>query len=261
MTVATGLRRCTAALALLAGAGLPAAWGEPAPLRIGVAHVPAEVDVPAARLYTQDGFELDLAAEIGRRLGRKVELVAVGEDPAPALAAGRVDLAIGRQEADTPGIERVPSGYESGLTVAMRADTAIRGWDDLAGRTVCVVASNDAARRLVREQGGREVVEAVPALTLMKLRTGECDAALHDAAVLGRLFGEAEWKKFSATLPARHPTRLAVALPATGGLPAGELRTTLAVLADSPFWDARTAEWAKNVALEVYLEQDAPDCH
>ncbi|MFK8252099.1 hypothetical protein [Ancylobacter terrae] len=35
-----------------------------APLRIGVTHLPAKADVPAARVYTEDGFDLDLAAEL-----------------------------------------------------------------------------------------------------------------------------------------------------------------------------------------------------
>ncbi|GLK83906.1 substrate-binding protein [Ancylobacter defluvii] len=256
-----------AALMLLAASAV-AGSAAPAPLRIGVAHVPPKADVPAARLYTQDGFDLELAAEIGRRLGRKVELVDIGDQAAEALAAGRIDLAVAPQDGALPsGVELLPSGYQSGLSVAMRTDTDIRSWEGLAGRKVCVVASNDRARRLVRAVGGQEVVQPVPALALMQVRTGECDAAIHDEVVLRRLFGEAEWKKFSATLPARDSTPLVVALPADGTRPGSQappaeaLRSTLAALADSRFWDRKTGEWATNVALEVYLEQDAPDCH
>ncbi|MBS7534455.1 transporter substrate-binding domain-containing protein [Ancylobacter sonchi] len=265
-TNGTYLRRCGGVVAWLAAALLTGATAvagaEPAPLRIGVAQVPAAADVPAARLYTQDGFDLDLAAEIGRRLGRKVELVAIGEAPAGALADGRIDLAVALPEATetTSNPEWLPSGYRSGLTVAMRTDTDIRSWDDLAGRKLCVVASNARARRLVRDSGAQEIVQPVPALALMKVRTGECDAAVHDEVVLRRLFGEAEWKKFSATLPARAPISLAVALPPGSPL-AGELRPLVASFADSPYWDRKAGEWARNVALEVYLEQDAPDCH
>ncbi|MBS7544269.1 substrate-binding periplasmic protein [Ancylobacter oerskovii] len=250
-------------LAALVLAGGAAAEAEPPPLRIGVAQVPPKADIPAARLYTPDGFDLDLAAEIGRRLGRKVETVAIGGEAGEALAAGRVDLAVVQPDAPVAGagLDVVPSGYATGLTVAMRTDTDIRSWENLAGRKVCVVASNERARRLVRAAGGLEIVQPVPALALMKVRTGECDAAIHDAAVLHRLFGEAEWKKFSATLPARASTSLAVLLPPGNPPWAGEVRATLAGLADSPFWDRKTEEWAKNVALEVYLEQDAPDCH
>ncbi|MCB4769803.1 transporter substrate-binding domain-containing protein [Ancylobacter sp. Lp-2] len=252
--------RCWFAAALLLAAAGAAASAEPAPLRVGVAHVPPTADVPAARLYTQDGFDLDLAAELGRRLGRKVELVAIGEEPAAALASGRVDLAVASPEVPVANAEWLPSGYQSGLTVAMRTDTDIRSWGDLAGRKVCVVASNDRARRLVRESGALEIVQPVPALALMKVRTGECDATIHDEVVLRRLFGEAEWKKFSATLPARAPISLAVALPPGSPL-AGELRPLVASFADSPYWDRKAGEWARNIALEVYLEQDAPDCH
>ncbi len=234
------------------------------PLRIGVTHLPAKADVPAARVYTEDSFDLDLAAEIGRRLGRPVVLVDTGHEEAPdTLIGGRVDalvLRLPEGTTDLPALDVLPAGYSSSLTVAMRTDTSVRRWEDLAGRTVCVAQANQQAQLLARSLGATVVVQPVPALSLMRVRTGECDAALHDETTLTALFADPEWKKFSATLPPRDATELAVVLPRTGGPEAEALRAAIPT-GDHPFWEARVAQWARDVALEVYLDQDAPDCH
>ncbi|MFT0861351.1 transporter substrate-binding domain-containing protein [Ancylobacter sp. G4_0304] len=256
-----------AALGALCAAWLGAcpALAEPAPLRIGVAHVPAAADVPAARLYTPEGVDLDLANEIGRRLGRKVVLVEVRpEGTAEAVTSGRVDalvLRLGEGQESPAALELVPSGYASALTVLMRTDTDIRRWEDLRGRTVCAAAANGDARLLAHRLGARLSVQPVPAHSLMRVRTGECDAALHDEATLRGLSGDPEWKKFTATLPPRDMTRLVVALPKAGGAQTQTLRAALSPPPEPGFWRQRLSEWARNVALEVYLDQDAPDCH
>lgn len=253
------------ALGMALGVAGSARAVEPLTLRIGVPHVSPPPDLPAARLYTEDGFETEFATEMGRRLGRKVTLVAVEAEAAVvALAEGRIDALVERQAKGplaTGDLEVIASGYESGLSVAMRSDTDIRSWEALAGRTVCVVASNARARRLVHALGAREIIEPVPALTLMRVRTGDCDAALHDEAVLRRLFGEKEWTKFSATLTPRDSSRLVVILPGAAEPRAATLRQTVAALSEPEAWRKRIDQWAQNVALEVYLEQDAPDCH
>ena len=240
------------------------AWSEPAPLRIGISYVPAKADVPAARLYTQEGFDMDLATEISRRLGRKVALVDTGHEGATeALLSGRVDALVVRLPVgeSLSNLDAVPSGYASGLSVAMRTDSTISNWEQLAGRTVCVAATNQGAQLLARSLGAKVAVQPVPALSLMRVRTGECDAALHDEATLTSLLGDPEWTKFSATLPARQHTYLAVVLPKAGGPQADAIRAAIPAGEDRRFWNDRVAQWAKDVALEVYLDQDAPDCH
>ena len=258
------LGRIAVALGMILSAAVPAS-SEPTPLRIGVSYVPPPADIPAARLYTQEGFDLDLAGEIGRRLGRKVTLVGIGhEGAAEAVTSGRLDALIVRlAEDDTEfaSLDVVPSGYTSSLSVSMRIDTDVSGWDKLAGRTVCVSAANQDAQLLARSLGAKLAVQPAPALSLMRVRTGECDAALHDEETLRSLLGDPEWKKFSATLPAQAPTRLAVVLPKAGGPQIDAIRSAIPNGSDRRFWNERLAQWAKDVALEVYLDQDAPDCH
>jgi polar amino acid transport system substrate-binding protein len=238
---------------------------EPVALRIGVPYVPVPTNTPEARLYTEEGFELDLAAEIGKRLGKKVELVEVADEMGAAtLDAGRIDALfarIGNENPHLAAVQIVPAGYASGLSVAMRSDTNVRSWQDLAGRTVCVSQGNQRAQALAQSAGAKLVVQRVPALSLVGVRTGECDAAIHDALLLERLFADEQWKKFSATLPAKEPTRLVVLLPrAQGGL-FDRVRGAVEEMADTNEWTARRNNWVTTVAFEVYLDQDAPDCH
>lgn len=199
--------------------------------------VPVTVE---ARVFTEDGLEASLARDLARAAGQK-------------LATGAGGVRIGRQD------DAQPVGYASGLTVAMRSDTDIRDWSDLAGRTVCHTATNIAARQLVLDHGGVPVPEQAPAISLMKMRIGDCDAALHEAALLQQLFQNPDWAKFSATLPPQRDSAmgLSVADPAQ----AAQLRPLLAQATTDAAWQARKARWARNVAFEVWLEQEAPDCH
>ena len=237
----------------------------PAAVRIGVAYVPPVPATPAARLYTEEGFEADLAADIGKRLGRPVQIIDIGEDSGVSgLASGRLDAVVtraGDHDDRFASAEILPTGYASGLSVSMRSDTQIRDWQDLAGRTVCVSAANRHAQGVAQAAGAKVLVQPVPALSLMRVRTGECDAALHDEFVLGRLFGDKEWKKFSATLPARESTRLVVVLPHEPNPLTAQIRQIVASVASENAWAARAQRWATDVAFEIYLDQDGPDCH
>ena len=260
--------RSHAATILLAGlllGGSAPLSAAPPPLRIGVVHVPSPAEIPAARLYTQEGFALDLAAEIGRRLKAEVTLIEVGRDEgAAAVAEQRVDalvLRLAPEDQRYAALDVVPSGYASPQSVAMRTDTDITGWEGLAGRTLCVAAGSAEGRRIAEQIGAALAVQPVPAASLMKVRTGECDAALHDEATLRRLFADPEWKKFSATLPPRNGSELVVVLPRTSAGRSQMIRDAVVQGLDRAFWEPRLAQWAKDVALEVFLDQDAPDCH
>lgn len=235
-----------------------------AALRIGVAWLPEAAPAPEARLYTDEGFERDIGREIGKRVGDDVTFVALPPaDLAGAVRAGVVDLALARlaDGARPPeGVAALDLGYRSGLAASMRTDTTIRTWDDLAGRTVCVAAGNPHARAIAEASGARVQEERAPARSLMQVRTGACDAAIHDAAVLDALFATERWRKFSSTLPTRAASDLVALAPAASPI-AAELGAIVADLGAAPAWDARRARWARNVDFEVYLDQDAPDCH
>lgn len=233
-------------------------------LRIGVAYVPPAPGVSDTRLYTEEGFEIDLAKELARRLQRPLELVRVPDGEwQGALEGGRIDLAVGSISSEpSTGLRRFEAGVPAGLSVAMRSDTAIRSWRDLRGRIVCVAEANGRAKALAALLGATVREERAPARSLMRVRTGECDAALHEKLLLDALFLEKNWQKFSATLPPVEPASLVVtAGPAMDGETLGTVGDTVAAFNTQENQQRRFHRWAANVAFEVYLDQEAPDCH
>lgn len=261
------------ALVMLAAWGLPAAVGaaRAAPehaawdrLRIGVAHEAMPL-VSDTRRYTEEGHEVALARAVGERLGVAPEFVALRvEEFAGALAEGRVDAVLTRtppRDADAAQLDAVPTGYRSGVSVAMRSDTPVRRWEDLRGRTLCVSRAHVQGQALARALQARVRVLDAPAQALVLVRTGECDAALHDRAQLDALFARKEWHKFSATLEPKELSPLLLLTVHSLAQAARELKQALAEEGRAEAWQTRNQKWAANVAFEVYFDQMGPDCH
>lgn len=223
---------------------------------LGAGYVPP-ASAADGRIYVEEGFEGDLADILGQQFGRPVRLKAVDGGSAEAP-----DGTVLRLRPDDPRLASgvaLALGYRSGLSVAMRSDTAIRRWEDLAGRTVCASEANAEGQRLARSHGARVVVARAPAVALMQLRTGACDASIHDRVLLDALFTSRAWAKFSATLPPTQPTVLALVPAPTAS---GEiLRQAAPALADPAAWRQRQARWGATVAFEVYRDQVGGDCH
>lgn len=235
-----------------------------ATLRVGVDWLPPP-DTSDKRPYTEEGFELELAAELAQRLGAGLRLARVGpEDTARALAAGEVDLVLLRAGTDDPLRQKariIETGFGSGLSLAMRTDRPLTSWSALKGRVVCASDANRHARDLAERLGATVKVQRSPALALMQVRTGECDAAIHDRALLDSLFAKISWQKFSATLPPEEPTALVAAVAPGDALLARAVANALAPDIGAERWRQRKDQWATTVSFEVYRDQDAPDCH
>lgn len=234
-------------------------------LKVGINYIPPPPGPAEFRLYTPESFEVLLAERVAGRLGKRLELVQLRQtETVAALDRREVDIVLAKLSPNDPLARRaavIPSGFMSGATVAMRTDTDISDWKDLAGRTVCLSRGNEAAEALARRNGATIRVEDAPARSLVHVRTGVCDAAIHDEILLERLFREENWQKFSATLPPSLPLRLSAVVDADDEALAEAIEIALADMASPRDWDELRDKWARNVAFEVYLDQDAPDCH
>ena len=93
------------------------------------------------------------------------------------------------------------------------------------------------------------------------VRTGACDATVHDSAMLEELIKLPEWKKFSARLPAGPRSTLAFVVPAGDKKSIAALRKVADEWAASGYPDALMKKAVQNIAFEVYLDQDVSDCH
>ncbi len=234
------------------------------PLTVAVAHVP-DAPLPGARVRTPPGIELPLAKDLARLAGVPLQLQAIeSSELQTAPRQPGIDLAFARAApgSETPaGITWHALGYTTHPMAIMRTDTDIRRWQHLQGRTVCVVRSAMHVGEMTEQYGAIEQVHDTPTEALIGLRVGTCDALVHDDRLLDALLAFPEWQKFSAQLRDETPTEL-VLVSARDDSDRTRLshKTTQTWLRGNHL-QMLEAKRAREIAFEVYLEQDVPDCH
>jgi len=233
-------------------------------LVVGVDHVVAPYTA-GAKFRTPEGLGQPLAEDVARRLQLTL---ATRRSDAPAHkvppAAGAADLLL-VAIADNDPLYRsatvVPTGYSAGPMAIMRTDTTIKTWAQLKGRTVCVAEGGLYAGTLAARYGALERLYRAPADALLALRIGECDATVHDSAMLEELIKLPEWKKFSARLPTGARTSLVLAAPRGDAESARFLKQVAGDWRSSKLVQQLLTKSVRNIAFEVYLDQNVPDCH
>lgn len=165
------------------------------------------------------GIEADLAADLARRLGVGLRLVAVtSANRLQKLEEGSVDIVIAtlgdtaerREIADL--IE--PGYFASGANLMLRPDAAgVEHWSDLAGKPVCATQgalfnAEIASRYLLDLQTFGSNRDA-----RLALRSGRCIGWLYDDIAIRNLMAEAEWSGYRMPLPSVVATPWAIALP------------------------------------------------
>ena len=183
---------------------------------------------------------------------------------ASLLSAGKIDLALVTVTENDPLTRThtvIPTGYTAGPMAIMRTDTDIKTWEQLKGRKVCVSEGGQHVGTMAAKYGAIEMVYKAPADALIAVRVGECDATVHDSAMLEELIKYPEWKKFSARLPAGPHTTLAFVVPAADKKSAAFLRQVAGEWSVAGHLDKLMKTAVRNIAFEVYLDQNAPDCH
>jgi His/Glu/Gln/Arg/opine family amino acid ABC transporter permease subunit len=134
------------------------------------------------------GFDVDIARAIARELAVKAELVNASFDGVfPALQNGNFDVVI---SAVTITPERRATLLFSdpyiaaGQQIVVRSDSAIRGPDDLATRTVGVQINTTAQFAMEKRPGVAIAKYNTIDLALLDLRNGRIDAVASDGPVL-----------------------------------------------------------------------------
>ena len=155
----------------------------------------------------------------------------------------------------------VPTGYSAGPMAIMRTDTSIKSWAQLKGRVVCVSEDSRHAGFAASEYGAIEQRYRAPADSLLAMRIGECDAAVHDSRMLEELIKLPEWKKFSARLPTGPRRSLALVAPRGDAESARFLKQVIEEWRASKYFSQVLTKSVRNIAFEVYLDQNVPDCH
>ncbi|NYT36521.1 transporter substrate-binding domain-containing protein [Allopusillimonas soli] len=238
------------------------------PLAVGLNYVVPPF-VPGAKPRTPESPDETLAAQLAEKLGAKevdARRISAGSVPAD-IAKGEVDIALlplssGRQQAlSDAGMAIVPTGYVARPMAIMRSDTDIKSWEQLKGRTVCLSEGGLYTGHIASQYGAVELVKRAPADSLLALRTGGCDAAVHDAYMLNTLLAYPEWKKFSATLPPGPKRDLVFVASRDNAKAVAALHSLTRGWRGKHYLDELNETRVRDIAFEVYLDQEVPDCH
>ena len=191
-------------------------WADAQVLRIGVKRdVPLWGELQGGQLV---GLEPDLARDLGRQTGRRIELVGLNTaERIDALQRGKVDVLIATLS-DTPSRRSqlhlvLPHYYQSGVNVLVRRSDQISRWEDLQRRRACARQGAFYNRQVFIEYG----LELVPLFdnrwAETSVRLGRCDAWLHDDTALIALLRDHEWAaQFEMPLPSLLNTPWSIAL-------------------------------------------------
>lgn len=232
-------------------------------LVVGVPYL-APLPVAGAKIRTPHGLDANMADKLGLSLGLPVRLQQVPADEAGArLAAGDVDVVLADRASAQPATVAVePTGYRTRPKAVIRSDTPLRKPADVRGRSVCMAEAASDTRALAESWGAVVRTYRVPSDALVAVREGACDVGLVDDAVWEPLVRFPEWKKFSATLePDGAPRERVWLLPAADTAGRAWLASEMKAWKQSGAWKAMSTKWARDVAFDVYLDQEVPDCH
>ncbi len=250
--------------AALADGGLAARAKQHGKLTVGVDFTPPAY-VAGAKFRTPEGIEQALAEDLAHRL--QVPLTTRRADPAKRgalLGSGAVDVLLVALPDNDPLYRAamvVPTGYSAGPMAIMRTDTSIKSWAQLKGRVVCVSEDSRHAGFAASKYGAIEQRYRAAADSLLAMRIGECDAAVQDSRMLEELIKLPEWKKFSARLPTGPRRSLALVAPRGDAETARFLKQVIEEWRASKYFGQVLAKSVRNIAFEVYLDQNVPDCH
>ncbi|WP_115597039.1 transporter substrate-binding domain-containing protein [Achromobacter sp. DH1f] len=130
------------------------------------------------------GYQTELAADIARRLGVKLETVVISASTrVQLLQSGKIDLiisSIGWTQERSDILSFAPTPYDLfGGTAIVPKRSGIKRWEDLRGKTACVSQGSSFAKPLSETYGA--VVKGFRGIneSLLALKGGLCDASIH----------------------------------------------------------------------------------
>lgn len=244
--------------------------------------------IGGAKVRTPEAMDTDLAQALADRLHAALHAVALEEaaaasmesppastmrqQPPPtgqaqsglsALApkADVVLMALPNGYAPPASTVAVATGYVARPMAIMRTDTDIKSWRQLKGRTVCLSQGGLYVGAMAAQYGAVEKIFKAPADSLLALRTGGCDAAVHDDRLLKELITLPEWKKFSASLPPGPEAPLAFIVSADNSGAIAALEALGKEWRSGRYLAKLNQKRVHDIAFEVYLDQVIPDCH
>lgn len=191
------------------------------------------------------GMEIDMAADVAKRLGVGIELVpVVASNRQEFLQQGKIDLIIATM-GDNPKRREVigmiePNYYAGGTNVLAPKKAGLKKWADLKGKKVCAIQGAYYNKRVQELYGpDLQAFAGIPE-ALTALGAGNCVGFVYDNTFIESTLaaGDAKWKDYEMPLVTEdeQPWAVAVPLPELNG-PWGEFMKKVSV------------EWHKNGTL------------
>lgn len=253
---------CTGAVALAGEA--TAHSGKLDGLVVGVDYVVPPF-VAGAKVRTPEAIDTTLAEQVAERLHVKLATIPADRaDLGKTVEVGGANMvlaAVPGAAAASASTVTIPTGYTVAPMAILRSDTDIKTWEQLKGRTVCLSQGSRYIGMVAARYGAIEKIFGAPADSLLALRTGRCDATVHDDAMLNELLKFPEWKKYSAQLSAGPRVSLAFVVPVADAATVSLVEQMARQWKASRYLAALTKTRARDIAFEVYLDQNVPDCH
>lgn len=153
------------------------------------------------------GLEPDLAADVAKKLGVKLELVpVVSANRMEFLQQGKIDLMIATMS-DKPERRRVvqaiePLYYADFVNVLLKKGAPVKTWEDLKDKKICATTGAWYNKTVAEKYGADLVAFDGSEKPLLSLKTGDCIGYLYDQTFVVSKLTEDDWKgSFSMPLP------------------------------------------------------------
>jgi polar amino acid transport system substrate-binding protein len=174
---------------------------------------------------TRSGYDVDVGRELAKHLGVEPVFTRVNAaSRVPLLAEDRIDVILATMGHNTQRDGQVrfirPHYYQSESTIVGPRALAVKGWPDIAGRTICVNIGNGSNAQIVSHNARLMLFDEAGVLP-ERLRDETCFLAAQDDSFFDYYFTDPEFaarydKKFGF---AQVPWGMAVArIPATDRL-------------------------------------------
>jgi polar amino acid transport system substrate-binding protein len=151
------------------------------------------------------GLEPDLAADVAKKLGVKLELVpVVSANRMEFLNQGKIDLMLATMS-DKPERRKVvqviePLYYSDAVNVLLKKDAPIKTWEDLKGKKVCGTTGAFYNKDVTLKYGAEIAAFDGSDKPLLALKGGDCVGYLYDQTfVVGKLT-DADWSAYHMPL-------------------------------------------------------------
>lgn len=151
------------------------------------------------------GIEPEMAEDIAKRLGVKVQFVpVVAANRIQFLQQGKIDLLIATMN-DTPARAKIvdiihPDYYASGYNVMVPDTVKLTSWKQLKGVPVCAIQGAFYNKEVAEKYGAETVAFTGVAEALTAMRQGRCDAFLYDDTAIEGKIQDPAWKNYDMPL-------------------------------------------------------------